>query len=171
MMYAKKYPEFMTGTCLEWKPLIESWRHKEIIIDSMRFLTEEGRVWIYGFVLMDNHFHLIWQMQGDYDREDVQRDFLKFTGQNILRNFRKNDSLWMTELRVQTADREYQFWERNSLGIPLTDERFLVQKLNYIHNNPVKAGLCQFSEEYKYSSAGFYLRKDNSWGFLTHYNG
>lgn len=76
MVFAKYYPEFMTATCLEWKPVLEDERHKDIIIDSLRFLTRETRATIYGFVLMQNHFHLIWQMMGIHEREDVQRDFL-----------------------------------------------------------------------------------------------
>jgi hypothetical protein len=42
------------------------------------------------------------------------------------------------------------------------------QKLEYIHNNPVKAGLCLLPEEYKYSSAKFYELNENDWIFLTH---
>lgn len=47
----------------------------------------------------------------------------------------------------------------------------LIQKLNYIHNNPVKAGLCKYPEEYKYSSARFYLCNEKDWDFLAHYKG
>ncbi len=45
-----------------------------------------------------------------------------------------------------------------------------IQKLAYIHNNPVVAGLCQFPEEYKYSSAAFYEKGIGEWDFITHYN-
>lgn len=54
-----------------------------IIIDSLSYLTNAERVKVYPFVIMDNHFHLIWQIVGDHTKEDVQRDFLKFTGQQI----------------------------------------------------------------------------------------
>ncbi|MBX2967784.1 MAG: hypothetical protein KF803_00300 [Cyclobacteriaceae bacterium] len=47
----------------------------------------------------------------------------------------------------------------------------LMGKLDYIHNNPVKAGLCQHPWEYKYSSAGSYLKKDTTWNFLVHIDG
>jgi len=42
-----------------------------------------------------------------------------------------------------------------------------VEKLDYIHNNPVKAGLCALEEEYKYSSAGYYIANRKDWDFLT----
>jgi len=45
-----------------------------------------------------------------------------------------------------------------------------MQKLEYIHRNPVKAGICEFPEDYKYSSAKFYLTGIDDFGFLTHLN-
>ena len=47
--------------------------------------------------------------------------------------------------------------------------RLFEQKVDYIHNNPVKAGLCKFGEDYQYSSAKFYETGNDDWGFITHY--
>lgn len=170
-MYSKEFPDFITITCLDWKPLLEEDRHKGIITDSLDFLVRKGRVVIYAFAIMDNHFHMIWQMLGEHKREDVQRDFLKFTGQHILKNFRNASSNILNEIRVNAKDRKYQVWERNSLGIPLWSAAVFSQKLEYIHYNPVKAGLCEYPEDYKYSSARFYEKNEKNWTFLTHYNG
>ena len=101
---------------------------------------------------------MVWQKMGDHTPEDVQRDFLKFTGQQILKYLRNDQSPLLQELFVGAKDRKYQVWERNSLSIPLWSNDVLVQKVDYIHHNPVRAGLCKFPEEYKYSSAGFILR-------------
>ena len=170
-VYSKEYAEFITVTCLEWKPLLEEDRFKDIIIDSLSFLTKSKRVTVYAFVIMSNHFHMIWQMVGDHKREDVQRDFLKFTGQQILKILRTENSPMQSELIVNAKDRKRQVWERNSLGIPLWSDAVIWQKLDYIHNNPVKAGLCKNPEDYKYSSAGFYCNGDRYWNFLTHCDG
>ena len=43
------------------------------------------------------------------------------------------------------------------------------QKIEYIHDDPVVAGLCGFPEEYKYSTARFYETGINNWDFITHY--
>jgi putative transposase len=70
------------------------------------------------------------------------------------------------------GDRKYQVWQRNSLGIPLWSDKVIWQKLEYIHYNPVSAGLCLRPEDYKYSSARFYAdRGYNAWGFLVHVDG
>ncbi len=74
---------------MEWKPVLEDHQFKNIITDSLRFLSNENRVAVYGFVIMNNHFHLIWQIKGDHTREDVQRDFLKYTRHNKGGEFNK----------------------------------------------------------------------------------
>ena len=69
---------------------------------------------------------------------------------------------------VNANDRKYQFWERNSLSIELRNKSVFNQKMEYIHQNPVKAGMCKLPEEYYYSSAFFYQTGIDNWGFLTH---
>ena len=168
-MIAKHHPEFLTVTCLNWVPILETREHKNIIIDSLSFLVKESRARICCFVLMDTHFHLIWQIIGDHQPKDVQRDFLRFTAQQILKDLRNQNSPLLKQLLVNTTDRKYQVWERNSLGIEIRTTKFLLQKLEYIHANPVEAGLCKLPEEYEYSSARFYELNEKNWGFLNHY--
>jgi len=71
---------------------LEEDRFKDIIIESLSYLTKASRVTVYAFVIMNNHFHLLWQMLEDHTREAVQRDFLKFTGQQILKVLRNENS-------------------------------------------------------------------------------
>ncbi len=170
-IYSKEYPEFVTVTCLDWKALLQEDRHKDVITDSLTFLVNQQRILVYAFVIMSNHFHLIWQMTGDHKREDVQRDFLKYTGQQILKSLRNENSAFLQELVVDAKDRKRQVWERNSLGIPLWSVSVFQEKLEYIHYNSVKAGLCRYPEDYKYSSARFYETNTKDWEFLAHYNG
>jgi len=72
---------------------------------------------------------------------------------------------------VGTSDRKYQFWERNPLSIPLYSLPVMMQKLTYIHLNPIqeKWKLAQIPEDYWYSSTAFYLNGFSSFGFLTPY--
>ena len=73
--------------------------------------------------------------------------------------------------RVNAKDREYQIWERNSLSVDLWTQAVFIQKLNYIHNNPLhdKWKLAPYAEDYKYSSAKFYETGYDEFGLLTHY--
>jgi len=169
--YSKQYADFFTVTCLAWKPILADDIFNDIITGSLSFLSKASRANIYAFVIMSNHFHLIWQMVGDSKREDVQRDFLKYTSQQILKILRNEKSVVQEELLVVSKDRKFQIWERNPLSIPLCSGQVIDQKLEYIHYNPVRAGLCKYPWDYIYSSAGFYYNSDMRWEFLKHCDG
>ena len=124
---------------------------------------------VNAFVIMSNHIHLIWQIQEGYERDAVQRNFLKFVSQTIQRDLQKNHPKVLERFYVGAKDRKYQFWERNPLSIDLWTKEVFIQKMEYIHNNPVTAGLCIYPEDYKYSSAKFYESGKDEFGFLTHW--
>jgi REP element-mobilizing transposase RayT len=163
-----EYPHFFTATNLEWKKLLIHDEYKNIVIESLRFLVNDKRVIVYGFVIMDNHIHVIWQLQSGRKRDEVQRDFLKYTAQLIKKDMIKNHTEDLKDFMVNAKDRKYQFWERNPLPVEIWSEKVLLQKLKYMHENPVRAGLCKYSDDYKYSSALFYKCGKDNWGFLTH---
>jgi putative transposase len=71
MVFPKEHAEFLTVTCLEWKHVLQGDKFKDIITASLTYLAKSNRVYVYGFVIMPNHFHLIWQMVGDYKRANV----------------------------------------------------------------------------------------------------
>lgn len=167
-MFPIHHPDFITITCLNHYFLLSQETRKDVLIDSLRFLVRHQRIIVYCFVIMDNHFHMIWQICNGHNPGAVQRDFLKFTGQQILRLMDIDDDSMRRRLVVNKVDRKRQFWERDSLRIPLWSKAVFDQKLNYIHRNPVNAGLCTRPEDYKYSSARFYSTGKDDWGFLTH---
>ena len=144
-------------------------KYKDIIISSLRFLVNNKRVKVFAFVIMENHIHQIWQMMPDNKPEAVQRDFLKYTAQRIKRDLQKNHPNVLEHYKVAAKDREYQFWERNALSVELRSHPVFMQKLEYVHWNPVKAGMCNLPEAYKYSSALLYEEGKESWDFLSHY--
>ena len=166
---AKYELEFFTATILEWHHILSDDAHKRIIIDSLNFLVKNDRVFVTAFVIMSNHIHLLWHIRAPHKRPDVQRDFLKHTAQMILKELKSKDAVAYKKLLVDAADRKYQLWERNPLSVGVWNKKVLEQKLNYIHQNPVKAGLSDAAGQYKYSSAAYYETGKDEFGFLTHY--
>ncbi|XZF15229.1 REP-associated tyrosine transposase [Chitinophagaceae bacterium MMS25-I14] len=160
---------FFTATILEWKRLLKPGKYKDIILSSLRFLVANGRVNVHGFVIMDNHIHILWSIVYPHKLMNVQRDFLKYTAHQIKFDLIDKHPQVLEYFLVNAKDRRYQIWERNSLSIELRNESVLLQKLEYIHQNPVKAGLCIEPENYYYSSAMFYGTGENDFGFLSHY--
>lgn len=120
---------------------------------------------------MNNHIHLIWQMLPGNEPTAVQLSFMKYTAQQIKFELLKDAPGLMEKCKVNKGDREYQIWKREPLAIDLFTEAVFMQKLNYIHNNPVAAGLCKLPEEYYYSSALFYEQGIDHFNMLTHYKG
>ncbi len=167
--YPIHWPQFYTATILEWKPLLISNTNKWIIIDSLRYLTQSKIVKVYALVIMSNHIHLIWQPMSSYTPKKVQHVFLKYTAQQMKFGLIASDSPFLKEYRVNSKDREYQFWKRNSLSIEIFTQKVFIQKLNYIHQNPVKAKMVKHSIDYYFSSANFYENGIDPFGILTDY--
>jgi putative transposase len=159
MRIAKGHANYFTATCLDWTPILREDRFKQIIVDSLQFLTDVNRIDVYAFCITNNHIHLIWQVLGDYKAEDVQRDFRKFTSQQILKVLRNEKSELLGELTVNAKDRKHQVWERNAFSMPVYENQFLFQKLHYIHNNPVAAGYCKHPEDYYFECIVLFERR------------
>ena len=167
------HPQFFTATILEWKPLLKQDEFKDIIINSLLFLKKEKSIEVYGFVIMPNHIHLIWQIQDGFKRENIQMRFLKFTAQQMKFRLIDTNDCRLLDFQVNTSDRQYQLWERNALSVDLWSEKVFIQKMEYIHNNPLqdKWQLVKYPEDYRYSSARFYETGVDEFGLVTHFAG
>ncbi len=170
-MLEQRHIAFFTATILEWKHLLKPNKYKSMIVESLKFMVEHKRVKVYGFVIMSNHLHLLWKMEEPNLRKDVQRDFLRFTAQQIKFDLIKNHPVVLEKFRVTSKDRQYQFWQRNPLSVYCYSVAMTEQKLDYIHCNPVqeKWNLAPLPELYYFSSARFYVENKDDFGFLTHY--
>ena len=108
---------------------------------------------------MPNHVHLIWKIADGFARQEVQGAFLSFTAHEFKKLLSDNKKL-LNEYLVNDSDRRYQFRERDSRVKECRNKCFLLQKLNYIHNNPRQPhwNLSQIPEDYAWSCASFYER-------------
>ena len=165
--------QFFTATIYEWNHLLNDNKHKNIIINSLKFLVADKRIELNAFIIMSNHIHLIWQPLFGYTPSGIQSSFMKYTAQQLKRSLLENDAETLSVFKVNKNkyDREYQIWRREPLSIELISGNLFKQKLEYIHYNPVKAGLCEKQEDYFYSSARFYFDGLDSFNMLTHFTG
>ena len=108
------HPQFFTATILEWKYLLKEDTYKDIIIDSLQFLKKEKSIVIYGFVIMPNHIHLLWQIQDGFKQNITQMRFLKFTAQQMKFKLIDTKDSRLSQFTVNAKDRQYQLWEINS---------------------------------------------------------
>lgn len=169
--YPEYWPQYFTATIYEWKNLLADAKHKDIIIDSLKYLVVNKRIELNAFVVMSNHIHLIWQPLFGFAPADIQASFMKFTAQQLKRSLINNNDQFLEEFRVNKYDRTCQIWKREPLSIELRSPAVFDQKLEYIHDNPVRAGLCVHPEDYHYSSAKFYHTGEDRFKLLTHFSG
>ena len=166
MTSSRRYEaDYLTATILEWKFVLTDDRFKDIIVDSLRHMAERKRSMVHAFVIMNNHIHVIWHILHPHTRDEVQRDMLKFIAQTIITEL-CNEPKVLQQYYVGARDRKYQVWERNPMAVPLWSEEIVKQKLAYLHNNPVRAGLCAYAENYKYSTASHYVSGEDKFGFI-----
>ena len=130
---------------------------------------KENKVKLYAFVIMSNHIHLVWQPLYPATKAKLQHHFMTFTAQKIKEDLKNTNLTLLETFKVNAKDRTYQLWKRNALSVELFTPKVLQQKIDYIHANPVKAGLCMYPEDYHYSSARFYNKGIDDFQLLTNY--
>ena len=95
-------------------------------------------------LFMANHIYIIWQMKGGRHREDVQRDFLKTYGPGNKIRHASEPRVGVKSIFSKCKGSQVSNMGKNALTVDLWSEKVLIQKLRYIHENPVRAGLCKY---------------------------
>ena len=171
MNYTTIWPQFFTASIYKRKFLLKDDAYKDIIIECLQFLVAHNRIELSAFTIMSNHVHLIWQPLGTFSLAQIQTSFMTYTSKRIKNKLSLENQPLLEQVRVNKFDRTYQIWKREPLSIELFTENVFLQKLEYIHGNPVSAGLVNYGDMYKYSSAKFYADGFDEFEILTHYIG
>jgi len=159
-------PHFLTFTIVGWIDVFSRDCYRKLIIESLRFCQENKGLKISGYVIMSNHIHVIWTTR-TYALSDMVRDFKSFTSKAIISTIQsENESRrdWLLHLfrfhgKRNNGNKEFKVWTGDNHPEEIQTESFYRQKLDYIHLNPVRAGLITEPEKYVYSSAQNYTGK------------
>ena len=135
--------------------------YKDILLDSWKYCQKEKSLDIYAWIIMSSHVHMIIGSR-ENKLEDIVRDMKRQTSKQLKNAInehsgesRKEWMLWMFERagKKNSNNNNYQFWQQHNKPIELYDNEIMDQKLDYLHNNPVEAGIVSRPEDYIYSSA------------------
>lgn len=145
---------FITCTVSQWVDVFTRKAYVDIVLDSLRFCQKEKGLKIYAWVVMSNHIHLVISSdQGNLS--DIIRDFKKFTASQTYKaiesNQRESRKSWL--LWLLKKEGRIWFWKEGYHGEEITSPSFADSKVEYIHQNPVRADLVEKEEEYIFSSA------------------
>ena len=158
---------FWTATIHKWLPLLDSNYNKQVITDSLKYLSDKNLITVYAFVIMPIHIHLIWQQNGLNGKETAKGSLLKYSAHLFLKQLQQERKAYLYE--INAANKKHEIWQRDALGIEIYSRAVAKQKLDYIHFNPVsgKWRLAKDDISYYYSSARFYQTGMDDFGFLT----
>lgn len=162
---------FFTASIHRFIPLLQNDALKLIIIQSWQYLIEKKLISLYGYVIMPNHIHILWALKKEFEKESPAEQFSKFTAHAFKKYLYTYHPEQLEKFKTVKADREYQFWKRDPLAIPISTDDIFIQKIDYIHHNPIKEkwSLSKYPEDYRWSSANFYETGIDEFNIITHY--
>lgn len=159
---------FWTATINQWQYLLQEDVYKNVIIDSLTYLCDKGKIDVFAFVIMPNHMHLIWRIKEKNGKEMPQASLLKYTAHEFRKMLIKDNEIKLARYTVQARNKEHEFWRRDSIAVRLYTSSVAYQKLNYIHLNPVSKHwrLADNPCDYAYSTSAFYEKNTKSYAFV-----
>ncbi|GGE31212.1 REP-associated tyrosine transposase [Psychroflexus planctonicus] len=160
---------FITMTTVGWIDVFTRLNQKYIIINSLQYCQQNKGLEIYAYCLMSNHLHLFCRATNGNILSDVIRDFKKFTSKEIIQNIINEPESrrdWMLESFKKACkhlkrNQQYKVWQNGYHAEHIFSNSFIKQKVNYIHNNPVKDKIVTSPEDYYFSSARNYAGLEN----------
>ncbi|OGN74225.1 MAG: hypothetical protein A2X25_14645 [Chloroflexi bacterium GWB2_49_20] len=155
---------FVTFTVVEWLPIFIDEPACKIITESLNFCVRNKSLCINAYALMPNHLHAI-VFDRDFDIKRLKQtldDFRKFTGRRLADYSDAHFSPVFGDAlrRAAGEDRQRRFWQPTQHPVGIVSEQFWQQKINYIHENPVRKGLVFRPEDWRFSSARFWMDDD-----------
>jgi len=157
---------FITPTVVGWIDVFTRNEYKRIIIESLRYCCEHKGLHLYAYVIMSNHMHMIVKAEDGYELSNILRDFKRHTSRSILRlviqSKKESRKKWLLSsfkyhAKFNKNNKTYQLWKRDNHPVELLSPKWISIRINYIHKNPVVAGIVDKPENYIYSSARNYL--------------
>lgn len=153
---------FVTASISGWRHLLAEPNYIRIVLDSLVWLQNEKKILLFAFVIMPSHLHMILKPENK-TIGDIVQDFGSYTAHAILHELRKDkreDLLRFFHEQRRDTRHEHSIWQ-DIQAKNIYSSKFLFQKMDYIHSNPVSKDweLIDDRAEYKYSSACFYDNK------------
>ncbi len=162
---------FVTFTVVGWVDLFSRRQCKDIFMDSLKYCRQHKQLHVHAFVIMESHIHLVLSaVDGSAGLSAIIRDMKKFTSKKLLdwclHSRLESRRKWLEVVfayhaKYNSNNSNYQVWIQNNHPEILLYPRFTMRKIDYIHNNPVVAGIVDRADEYVYSSSRNYVgRRD-----------
>jgi len=153
-IYEPTAPHFMTCTILHWIPIFTRVQTTDIIFDSLKYLQKKDNLKIYAYVILENHLHLV---ASSDNIGETMKAFKTHTAREILKYLQKENASTILEQlafykKAHKKTATYQLWQEGIQAKLIVNEKMMLDRINYIHNNPVKRGYIEDASCWRYSS-------------------
>ena len=155
---------FVSFATVYWIDVFTRQVYFSILEESITYCRKEKGMEVFAYCFMPSHVHMIFRSENE-DPSGLLRDFKGYTARKIIKTIKENMQesrkewlLWLMELAgaKKSNVNKRQFWQHHNKPIELWSIKVLKQKIDYIHNNPVKQGFVTNPVDWKYSSARNY---------------
>ncbi len=168
-IYEKEAAHFITSTIVEWIPIFVNQAYFDILVSAFNFCVQHKNLSIFAWVILDNHFHLVCQAP---ELGKVIQSLKRHTARKIVEQIKADNKTWILNLfayykKRHKKESDYQVWQEGFHPKLISSEEMLVQKIEYIHNNPVNRGYVEKPEHWRYSSARSFYSGEESLVTLT----
>jgi REP element-mobilizing transposase RayT len=152
---------FVTMTIVGWINLFDREVYKEVVVNNLKYCQEKENLEIFAYVIMSNHIHMVCR-RFNSDLTELLGRFKSFTSKQFIKEIEEdsNESRreWLLFLFKKYANmnkqyKGYHIWQYTNHPVLLYTNSVIDQKIDYIHNNPVKAGIVTDATSYFYSNA------------------
>jgi REP element-mobilizing transposase RayT len=157
-IFENEYPYFMTCTIVGWLPVFTRPEAAQIVFDSWRYLQKNQEFKLYGYVILENHLHLVASAP---DLSNAMKSFKMFTARQVIDLLEAHGAnMLLRQLRTfklaHKTKSDFQLWQEGSKPKQIGTQDMMLQKLEYMHNNPVNRGYVDDPTHWRYSSARNY---------------
>ncbi|MVM34652.1 hypothetical protein GO755_31785 [Spirosoma sp. HMF4905] len=159
---------FITTTCYQHLPLLNDLACFNILFDSFKFYNEKYKAKLLAYVLMNNHIHFIIFFEVETRLIEYMRDFKKFTSLKLREHIQTQQVELVQSIGYEHRTQHFKIWTDRYDDVYLYTRDVCETKIEYIHTNPVRAGLVSDPLDYPFSSAAFYEGKRRK-SQLMHY--
>jgi REP element-mobilizing transposase RayT len=158
-IFEHEFAHFVTGTAVAWLPIFTTAARCDILVQAFEYCRQQKALKIHAWVILDTHFHAIMSAP---DLARVLADLKRHTARRIIERLETERCDWLLcQLREQRApqksESEHQVWQEGSHPQVIKTDAMMLQKLEYLHDKPVKRGLVASPKHWRYSSAHEWL--------------
>jgi REP element-mobilizing transposase RayT len=150
---------FITAVGKDRIPIFKTNKIKELTCAAIDEARTSAGFLLFAYVLMPDHLHMLTDAPL---KPSVVLQYIKGIVARRVINYLKEQDYESSLRKLRHADwkRNHRFslWQHDSDVFSVTSESKFMEKVNYIHLNPVRAGLVERAEDYRWSSARWWKR-------------